>query len=72
MTFRQEEMKKEQALAAVFQSDLSKSIKTIGQKENYTLILNEQSAPFVNYNANVVNATKAISVEMKSMAKNAE
>jgi outer membrane protein len=72
MTFRQEEMKKEQALAAVFQSDLSQSIKTIGKKNGYTLILNEQSAPFVSYNANVVNATKAIGVEMKSMAANAK
>ena len=69
MQVRQDEMKKEQALAEVFQTTLNNAITSVGKDGSYTVILNSQAVPYTSFKTGVVDATAAVVKIMNTDAK---
>lgn len=69
MQVRQDEMKKEQALAEVFQTTLNNAITSVGKDGSYTVILNSQAVPYTSFKTGVVDATDDVVKIMNTDAK---
>ena len=65
LKLRQAELKKEQAAAQTFQSDLRKSIAKVGKADDYDMILLQQAVP---YYKNSYDVTKQVVASMKKMS----